>query len=178
MSISASRVWGELSCDLHAARLRYFADVGAAQVRRVDGALAVVTGELSNIENGIVGERDDVSPDAAADLVTWVRTHEVPASWICERVEASGALAETLASLGCREETTGVDMGAELAAVRGAGTQIADLTLEEVDSPLGIDVWLDVAQACGWFDGANDRETQRRLYTAAGSSDGEGSARR
>ena len=169
MSVSATRVWGELSCDLHAARLRYFADTGAAEVRRAEGAFAVVTGALSNIENGIVGERDDVSPEAAADLVTWVRDHEVPASWICEGVEASGGLAEALRALGCQEERTGVDMGAELAAVRGVGAEIAGLTLEEVESASGIDAWLDVAQASGWFDGAGVREGQRRLYTAVGT---------
>jgi GNAT superfamily N-acetyltransferase len=168
VSVSARRVWGDLSCDVHAARLRYFAATGAAAVRRADGALAVVTGAPSNIENGVVGERDDVAPEAAEDLVTWVRGHDVPASWICESVEASSTLAEALGQLGCREETTGVDMGAELATVRGIGAEVAGLTLDEVDSAQALEAWLDVAQACGWFEGDDDREGQRRLYTAAG----------
>jgi GNAT superfamily N-acetyltransferase len=165
---TATRVWGELSCDLHAARLRHFAETGAAEVRRVNGALAVVTGALSNIENGIVGERDDVSPDAVAELVGWVRSREVPASWICEGVAASDRLAESLRSLGCQEETAGVEMGAELAALRGVGGEIAGLMLEEVDSASALEEWLDVAHACDWFEGAEGREHQRCLYAASG----------
>ena len=165
---TATRVWGDVSADVHAARLRYFAETGAAEVRRAKGAFAVVTGAQSNIENGIVGERDDVPAESAAELVAWIRDRDVPASWICEAVPASDALAETLGSLGCREETSGVDMGAELAEVREVGAEIDGLTLEDVDSAGVLDAWLDVAQGCGWFTGGGDREGQRRLYTAAG----------
>jgi ElaA protein len=161
------RVWGEISAHVHAARLRYFAQTRAAEVRRADGALAVVTGAFSNIENGIVCERADVQAEVAADLVGWIRERNVPASWISETVEAPDELAEALRSLGCREETAGVDMGAEIRAAPKVA-RLSGVRIEEVVSSTALEQWLDVAQTCQWFGREEHRERQRRLYTNVG----------
>jgi GNAT superfamily N-acetyltransferase len=63
-------------------------------------------------------------------------------------------------------------MGRELAALRDL---VADshkvgngVRIEEVVDEAGIDAWLDVAVACGWFDGAEDRAARRRVFVALG----------
>lgn len=163
----SSPVWGELSTELHAARLRHFADAGVGEVLPVDGAFAVVTGARSNIENGIVCEQPRLAAGVARDLVAWVRERGVPASWMAE-VPVSEELHGDLLGLACREETIGVDMGARLADLQLTGEPPAEVLIEEARDESDLEAWLDVAQACGWFDEPAARRGQGRLYASLG----------
>jgi GNAT superfamily N-acetyltransferase len=166
MSAVASR-WSALYADAHAARLLQLAP--QAETRRVDGALAVVTGAASNVDNGVVCERSAVSPAAVAELVGWVAQQGAPASWICAGVEASDELRSALADAGCREETTGVTTGAELAATNLPAVVPPDgVVVEQVRDGTGLDAWIEVAAACGLFDEPGHLERQRRLLPLAG----------
>jgi GNAT superfamily N-acetyltransferase len=163
----SSPVWGERSTELHAARLRHFAEVGAGEIREAEGAFAVVTGAISNIENGIVCERPRPAAGVAGDLIAWIRERRVPASWMAE-IPVSEKLHQELLALGCREETTGVDMGARLADLELTGEPPAGVEVEEVSDESGLEAWLDVAQACGWFGEPATRDGQGRLYASLG----------
>jgi GNAT superfamily N-acetyltransferase len=107
VSVVAPPRWEVVYAEAHAERFRYLAGAGAEFLRR-PGVLAVRTGADSNVDNGIVLERDDADIDG---LVEWF--HE-PASLICSGFEASDELRERLASAGLREETSGVTTGAVL----------------------------------------------------------------
>jgi GNAT superfamily N-acetyltransferase len=160
-------LWGELSVGLHAARLRHFATAGAAQVRSADGAAAIITGALSNIDNGVVSEHSDVAEADAERLVAWVRDHGVPASWKA-KARVSNDLHAALLRLGCREETTGVHMGARLAALKLPPELPAGVEVDEVLDEDALEAWLDIADACGWFDEPAVRHGQRALYASVG----------
>jgi GNAT superfamily N-acetyltransferase len=155
MSIAAPPRWEALYAEAHAERFRFLAGAGEG-FRRGHGVLAVATGELSNIDNGIVLERDDVDEQTIAELVAWFRA---PASLICSGFEASEELRARLGRAGLREETTGVTTGADL----------RDLPLLEPVAPEGISIgqavtaddrqdWLRVASETGLFE-----EHDRRL---------------
>jgi GNAT superfamily N-acetyltransferase len=166
MSAVASR-WSALYADAHAARLLQLAR--HARTRRTDGAFAIVTGAASNVDNGVVCERSAVSPVAVAELVGWVSGQGVPASWICAGVEASDELRSALVNAGCREETTGVTIGAELAATELPPLVAPDgVVVEEVRDGAGLDAWVDVAAACGFFDEPGHLRRQRELLGLAG----------
>jgi GNAT superfamily N-acetyltransferase len=107
VSVVAPPRWEVVYAEAHAERFRYLAGSGAAFLRR-PGVLAVRTGEDSNVDNGIVLEREDADVEA---LIHWF---EEPASLICSGFEAPDELRARLAALGLREETTGVTTGAVL----------------------------------------------------------------
>jgi GNAT superfamily N-acetyltransferase len=166
MSAVASR-WSALYADAHAARLLQLAP--HARTRRADGALAVVTGAASNVDNGVVCERSAISPAAVAELVGWVAGHRAPASWICARVDASEELRSALADAGCREETTGVTTGTELATTHLPPVALPDgVVIEEVRDGAGIDGWIEVAASCDFFDEPGHLGRQRELLRLAG----------
>ncbi len=166
MSAVASR-WSALYADAHAERLLALAP--HARTRRADGALAVVTGAASNVDNGVVCERSTVAPAVVTELVGWVAGQGAPASWMCAGVEASDDLRSALAEAGCPEETTGVTTGAELAAtalppvVPPAGVEV-----EEIRDGAGLDEWIEVAATCGFFDEPGHPARQRELLALAG----------
>lgn len=162
----ATHVWGDVSVPLHTARLRHFAELGVGETRRRAGAFAVVTGAISNIENGIVSERADVDPAVAEELVVWVRERGRPAAWGAE-VAVDDRLHETLLDLGCREETTGVDMGARLSDLE-LESRAAQIAIEEVLDERGLRDWIEVADSTGLFDDNEVRVEQERLYARAG----------
>lgn len=157
--------WSSLYADAHAARLVALAPVG--DTRRVDGAVAVVTGSLSNVDNGVVCEHGDLGPRAVAELVGWVADRRVPASWICAGADAPDQLRASLAEAGCREEETGVTSGAALSALRLPRVEPpAGVTLEEIVDDAGYDAWMAVADACGFFE--QHHPQQRALLPVAG----------
>lgn len=166
MSVVASR-WSALYADAHAARLLRLAPT--ARTRRVGGALAVVTGATSNVDNGVVWTGSAVPPAAVAELVGWVAAQHVPASWICAGAEASDQLRGALLEAGCREETTGVTTGAELAATELPPVLPPDgVVIEEVQDGPGLDGWIDVAAACGFFGAPGHLGGQRKLLRLVG----------
>jgi GNAT superfamily N-acetyltransferase len=159
--------WSALYADAHAARLLALAP--HVRTRRVDGALAVVSGAASNVDNGVVCERSTVSPAAVAELVRWVAAQSASASWICAGVEASDQLRGALVGAGCREETTGVTTGAELAATELPPIVLPDgVVVEEMQGEPGLDAWIEVAAACGFFDEPGHLDSQRTLLRLVG----------
>jgi GNAT superfamily N-acetyltransferase len=107
VSVVAPPRWEVVYAEAHAERFRYLAGSGAEFLRR-PGVLAVRTGADSNVDNGIVLERDDADVEG---LIDWFQE---PASLICSGFEAPDELRERLAALRVREETTGVTTGALL----------------------------------------------------------------
>jgi GNAT superfamily N-acetyltransferase len=165
---AATRIWGDVSCDLHAARLRHFSATPAAEAAVCDGALAVVSGALSNIENGVVCDRPELEAGEAARVISWVRKRSVPASWIFTGTKASDGLDADLRRLGCREEATGVDLGAKLVDLSVEGEPPDGVAIRELTDSSDLELWLDVVQACGWFSEPKARAGQRRLYSTVG----------
>jgi GNAT superfamily N-acetyltransferase len=104
MTVGTVPRWETLYAEVHAERFRYLAGAGAEFLRR-PGLLAVRTGNDSNVDNGIVLEREDADP---AGLVEWF---EEPASLVCSGFDAPDELRERRAGLGLSEETTGVTSG-------------------------------------------------------------------
>jgi len=97
MSVVAPPRWEVVYAEAHAERFRYLAGSGAEFLRR-PGVLAVRTGADSNVDNGIVLEREDADIEGLAD---WF---DEPASLICSGFEAPDVLRARLAALGVREE--------------------------------------------------------------------------
>ena len=127
MSVIAPPRWEVVYAEAHAERFRYLAGSGAEFLRR-PGVLAVRTGADSNVDNGIVLEREDADIEGLTD---WF--HE-PASLICSGFEAPDELRERLAALGVREETTGVTTGAVLGDLPPL-TPPPGVSIEEDDEP-------------------------------------------
>lgn len=165
----ATQTWGDVSVPLHLARLRHFAEAGVGESLRREGAFAVVTDGISNIENGIVCERPSIDPGAAADLVAWVQARGHPACW-GSAIAVDDGLHETLVGLGCHEETTGVDMGARLDDIDLPERPPPGVELDEVADDLALRTWIEVADATGLFDDDEVRTGQERLYARVGVS--------
>ena len=164
---AATQVWGDVSVQLQTARLRHFADLGLGETLRRDGAFAIVTGTVSNVENGIVSARADVEPGVAEELVAWVRDRDKPASWGAETA-VDDELHATLLGLGCHEETTGVDMGARLSDLELPDRPPAGIAVEDVFDERALRLWTEVAASTELLDDAEDRAEQERLYANAG----------
>lgn len=167
MSVVAEQVWGDTSNALHADRLRRFRERGIGEVVEADGAFAIVTGPTSNIENGVVCDRPKLPAGEAERLVSWIRRHEVPSSWIQGDLDASERLHAELLELGCHEETTGVDMGARIENL-DLGAGVDGIEIVAVRDPAGLRTWTQVADRCDFFDDPTIRDGQERLYAAAG----------
>jgi GNAT superfamily N-acetyltransferase len=136
--------------------LRALAAVG--EVHELDGALAVSTGLLSNVDNGVVCTSPDLPQRAVDEAVGWLVARKVPASWIGEDVEASDALRARLVAAGCTEDTGASVAGAALADVeRIEPVPPPGVVIEEVADDRGVRGWLDVADACRLFDDEPDR---------------------
>ena len=164
---SATFVWGDVSNALHVERMRHHRRLGVGETLETDGAFALVTGPTSNIENGIVCGRDELAPGEAARLISWVRERNVPAAWMQPDGDVSEALDAELFALGCREETTGVDMGARIAELE-LPASTPGIEIAPVREPTELSTWIDIAARCGFFDEPVVQEGQRQLYAAAG----------
>ncbi len=144
----------------------YLALLGRApgvETRREGALLAVHTGVDSNTENGVVG--NEAEPAQAEELVAWLAEREAPASWIAPAPEP--ALAATLLQTGCRQELTGVDMGAQLAEIDDAPAPDG-VELEAVSDERALDEWLELAESCEIEVDERSRAARRRLALALG----------
>ena len=100
MSVIAPPRWEVVYAEAHAERFRYLAGSGAEFLRR-PGVLAVRTGADSNVDNGIVLEREDADIEG---LIDWFGE---PASLICSGFEAPDELRERLAGSACARRRPG-----------------------------------------------------------------------
>jgi GNAT superfamily N-acetyltransferase len=162
--------WGDLAVDLHAARFAHLAAVG--EVRRADGVLAVATGASSNTENGVVSTGPALAAGLAEQLVAWFADARLPASWLHLGGAAPEGVCQALAAAGCREETTGVDMGRSLEGLQLDARPPEGVRIDEALAEEDVDAWLDVAGACGWLDGGADRAARKRAFVAFGLGPG------
>ena len=149
MSVLAPPRWEVIYAEAHAERFRYLAGCGAEFLRR-PGVLAVRTGADSNVDNGIVLERDD------ADIEGLVEWFDEPASLICSGFEASDELRERLSGLGLREETSGVTTGALLGDLPEPSVPDG-VSIREAIGQGDLEDWLDVAAVTGLYE-EPDRE--------------------
>lgn len=159
--------WGAIAVRAHAAYLTHLATSPLAETRRRGGVLAVATGVLSNVENGIAGSRlDPAEADRViAELVRWLSVERrLPASWLCADDPEPPDLPDRLERAGCRADRGGIDMGVHLGRLaRPPAPPRGVLVLRADDDPL-LSASFDVFAACGWFDEPGDRE---RHYTVA-----------
>jgi GNAT superfamily N-acetyltransferase len=155
--------WGELALAAHAAYLQHLASAPIADTLEAGGAFAVATGVLSNVENGIVGSRlrPSEADDAIRALIDWLVERRLPASWICPQAPQPSDLPARLVRAGCRAENNGIDMGAELQALPKPPPPPGGIELVRVGEERMLDLWLDVAESCGWIDEPGDRERRR-----------------
>jgi GNAT superfamily N-acetyltransferase len=148
-----------------AAYLRHLALAPGARAVESDGVYAVRTGIASNSENGVVSDGGSpLAPEAVRELISWFDEARVPASWLLAEGEARAANAGVLERGGCRPERRAVEMSGvleelELAQIR-AQPHVRAAPVEDLH---GLDGWLDVAGACGWFDTQAERSSWRHV---------------
>jgi len=163
MTVAAPPRWEVLYAEAHAERFRYLAGAGA-EFLRGHGMLAVKTGALSNVDNGIVLEREDVDDAVLADLVEFL---QVPASLICSGFDASDDLRERLAQAGLQEETTGVTTGADFGELElPAPAPPVGVSIVEATSQQDLDDWREVALATGIFEERDRQPLPLRHWVA------------
>jgi GNAT superfamily N-acetyltransferase len=158
MSVAAPPRWEVLYAEAHAERFRYLAGAGAEFLRR-PGLLAVRTGASSNVDNGIVLEREDADIDG---LVDWF--HE-PASLICSGFDASDELRARLAGAGLDEERSGVTSGAALGELPELVSP-AGITISAATDARDLDDWLAVARQTAIYEEHDRRPLPVRHWVA------------
>jgi GNAT superfamily N-acetyltransferase len=161
----SEEAWGSPYLAAQAAYLRHLGTAPSAEVSERGGVYSVRTRVRSNGENAAVsGVASRVTRATAKALAGWFAEWGVPASWLCAegagRVRAAAALEAT----GYRPERSGWEMRARLDRLElRTATGGADTRIQYVTSARRLDAWLDVAGACGWFEGErSDREDARR----------------
>ena len=128
--------------------------------------LAVRSGASSNDLNAVLSKPGFV-PDRALlnELRRW--WDGALASWLVE--EPNEALTRVLVNDGWTPERSGRWCGRLLhhgPHVRAASGP-KDMTVVRVATDDDLEQWLDVASACGWFEGRHDRMTRRDLMRGA-----------
>lgn len=142
------------------ARSVALAEYPPVSVRSGQGWFAVRSGAKSNELNVVVSEASFVpSAHLVDDLTRWFG--ELPVSWLTEQPEA--ALTSVLSGATWTPERTGRWCGRPLVPIQ---TSFGDLEITTVRADSGLDDWLDVASACGWFDDSADRDVRRELMVA------------
>ncbi len=139
------------------ARAAALTGLGPVSTRCGPGWVAARTGALANDLNVVVGEPGFVPGSGLVDdLVAWFG--DAPASWLAS--EPDDALTAVLVSAGAAPERTGRWCGRPVTGAPGdpAGVRPA--------GPDDLGQWLDVAEACGWYDGRADRATRAGLARA------------
>jgi GNAT superfamily N-acetyltransferase len=165
--VSLVETWASPYLATQAAYLRHLGTAPTADVLEYEGVFAVRTGVFSNTENGVVSTgRSPVESDVARDLIRWFAERRAPASWLCAEGEGRTATAAVLQAAGCRPERAAHDMRISLDAL--PFDVPADVPVEAVTSPRELDPWLDVVEACGWFDNASERRRMAELLTGLG----------
>ena len=160
----SSAALADLELELQAELFEHLATSPAAEVRRDGGALAVATGARANTLNGVVCSGLAGDADAViADLVAWFGRRRLPASWVCPEL---GDLRDSLVVAGCREETSAVQIAFGLDAVPAAPTGLVEV--DTVLSEPELAQWLDLAEACGWFESSDERRALETLKLSFG----------
>jgi GNAT superfamily N-acetyltransferase len=148
--------------DAHAAYLRHLGTAAAAEVLGDgDGVYAVRTAVASNGENGVLSS-GPVAADTVWRVCAWFAEGRVPASWLTEDDRSTAVLE----AAGCTAERSAVEMRAAVRDVPAGGA--AGVAVEPVASERGLEAWLDVAGACGWFENEQERRALNDLYGGIG----------
>lgn len=140
-------------------RLAELAGVDGVRTRAGDGWLAIRTGLDSNDLNGALSEPGH-RPDAAllAELGVWFGT--VPASWQLAAPDPGFAVAA--ADAGWQPETSARCSGRRLPFSAAVPPGVV---VRQVAGPADATAWLDVAEACEWFD-ADERQRREPVLRA------------
>ena len=163
---SSIAVRGELELESQAELLEHLAASPVVEVRREAGLLAVATALQSNTMNGVVCRRlrTDDADGIVADVLAWFEARRVPASWLCP-VEARDLRARLIAA-GCKEETSGFQIGFELD--RFPSSELGGVDVAAVADERDLDEWLDLAEQCGWVEDADERRARAGLKLSLG----------
>jgi GNAT superfamily N-acetyltransferase len=147
--------WGEQMWEADVAWLALLRAIPGTESEPVGDGFAVRTGAGANDLNGVVCTRAQGADPRAA--IAWLRG--APAQWLCgPDADVHPALREA----GARPERTAVAMGGPLAALDLRGSAEA----EPVRDAPGLDAWLAVAVACGWWEDL--REALRAIHLGLG----------
>ena len=161
--------WGSPYLGAHAAYLRLLGSAPGVEARESDGVYAVRTRVQSNSENVVLSGADaQVTPALAAELAGWFAEWELPASWICAEGPRREQAVAALESAGYKAERAGWEMRARISSLDLGSTGGAGVRIERVSTPRGLEDWLDVAGACGWFEGDPGRVAMRDHYAGLG----------
>lgn len=135
-------------------RLSHLVSVPGAQLRRGTGWTAVRSGIPSNDDNVVLSTRDArIAPAELDSLRAWMRG--VPWSWYMDSVD--DALTAMLLERGADPERTGWWCGRPLQGEVAAPTRGR---VETVTADHWVEGYLDVFEACGWFE-ADERAARR-----------------
>ena len=136
--------FAELGWTVQAEWLRRLAATPRAQRRELGDGFAVLTGDHSNADNGVVCS-SGVDDAAIAEIIGWFQAVGAPAQWL---VAAGSDLGPRLVAAGCRAERTGVVMGAAIADLPLDAQPPEDVEIVEGDRA----GWLAVARAGSLFE--------------------------
>ena len=155
--------WASPLLAAQAAYLRYLGTAPVAEAVERDGIYSVRTGIFSNTENGVISSGTTrVDRDLAEDIIRSFSERKVPASWLCSEGEGRAETAALLESVGCQPERAASEMRAEIQQLDLSVP--ADTRIETVAAEQGLDAWLDVAGACGWFETEHERHAWKQLH--------------
>lgn len=157
--------WGSPYLAAQAAYLRHLGTAPCAEVSEREGVYAVRTRVRSNGENAVLsGAGSRVTRSTAKALAGWFAEWGVPASWLCAEGAGRTRTATTLEAAGYRPERSGWEMRARLDGLAlPTSTGGPDTRIRHVTSARRLDAWLDVAGACGWFEGERSEREGARL---------------
>ncbi|MFT3716422.1 MAG: GNAT family N-acetyltransferase [Gordonia sp. (in: high G+C Gram-positive bacteria)] len=155
--VAIARAVGEAAC-------RRLAEIGAlpdVPVRSGDGWTAVRSGCDSNDLNGVLVDRGRLpDPGLLAELGVWFG--EAPAT--CHLADSDHRFPEVARTGGWQPEDSAFGAGRTLPLDVPAAD--AEIDIRRVSSARGLDDWLDVAGACGWFDDGDERARRRAVAEA------------
>lgn len=116
--------WDSAAIAAQASYYRFLATSPITEMREVGDGFAVMSGLLSNTENGVVAQR--ATAEEIASTLAWLRERHAPAMWLT----ASAPLRQQLVATGARPDIGGIDMGADLRRL--------DLPTSKLDSDVRI----------------------------------------
>lgn len=140
-------------------RLTELGRIERVEVRSGQGWLAIRSGLDSNDLNGVVSAPGRL-PDAAQMAALGFWFGELPATWHLRTPD--GSFPGLAAEAGWRPEGSARCAGRQLPLTPDAP---AGITVRRVTTDVDLTAWLDVAEACGWFD-AGERQSRGALARA------------
>jgi GNAT superfamily N-acetyltransferase len=158
--------WASPYLAAQAAYLRHVGTAPVAEVLEREGVYAVRTGVASNSENGVVSAGNaPVGADVAHDVIGWLNERKLPASWLCAEGQACAETTRNLEDAGCQLDRGSWEMRVGLNQLDLDAWQVpVDARIAPVASERDVEVWLDIAGECGWFETEAERRAWEELH--------------